>query len=44
MELVLAGRGVPVTVREAVIGELGAWPAHRTAMTSTMLPAAGRMK
>jgi transposase len=29
-ELVLAGRGIPVTAREAVIGELGAWAAHRT--------------
>ncbi|NYD77027.1 IS110 family transposase [Arthrobacter cupressi] len=29
-ELVLAGRGLPVTAREAVIGELGAWAAHRT--------------
>jgi len=29
-ELVLAGRGIPVTAREVVIGELGAWAAHRT--------------
>jgi transposase len=29
-ELVLAGHGVPVTAREAVIGELSAWAAHRT--------------
>lgn len=29
-ELVLAGRGMPVTDREAVIGELSAWAAHRT--------------
>ncbi|MDQ0820320.1 transposase [Arthrobacter sp. V4I6] len=29
-ELVLAGRGIPVTAHEAVIGELGAWAVHRT--------------
>jgi transposase len=29
-ELVISGRGVPVTERESVIGELGAWAAHRT--------------
>ena len=29
-ELVLAGRGSPVTAREQVIGELTAWSAHRT--------------
>jgi transposase len=29
-ELVLAGRGIPVTAHEVVIGELGAWAAHRT--------------
>jgi transposase len=29
-ELVLAGRGIPVAGGEAVIGELGAWAAHRT--------------
>ena len=29
-ELVLAGRGSPVTTREQVIGELTAWSAHRT--------------
>jgi transposase len=38
-ELVLAGRGIPVAAREVVIGELGAWAAHRTrrvqARTST---------
>lgn len=28
-ELVLSGRGIPVSAREAVIGELGAWTAHR---------------
>ena len=44
-ELVLSGRGLPVTAREAVIGELGAWAAHRTrrvqARTATKNPAAG---
>ena len=30
LELVLAGRGIGVADREAVIGELGAWAAHRT--------------
>lgn len=29
-ELVLSGRGIPVTAQEAVIGELGSWAAHRT--------------
>ena len=29
-ELVPAGRGIPVDAREAVIGELGGWPVHRT--------------
>lgn len=29
-ELVLSGRGNPVTARAAVIGELSAWAAHRT--------------
>lgn len=29
-DLVLAGRGIEVGDREAVIGELGAWAAHRT--------------
>ena len=29
-ELVLAGRGTPLTVREPVIGEISAWAAHRT--------------
>jgi transposase len=28
-ELVLAGRGIPVTARKVVIGELAAWAAHR---------------
>jgi len=34
-ELVLAGRGVPVTVREQRIGELAAWAAHRTRRVAT---------
>ncbi|MGI8769246.1 MAG: IS110 family transposase [Propionibacteriaceae bacterium] len=34
-ELVLAGRGVPVTVREQVIGELTAWSTHRTRRVAT---------
>jgi transposase len=34
-ELVLAGRGVPVTGREQVIGELAAWSAHRTRRVAT---------
>ena len=29
-ELLLAGRGVPVAGRDAVLGELAAWSAHRT--------------
>lgn len=29
-ELVISGRGVPITDRESEIGELGAWAAHRT--------------
>lgn len=29
-ELVLAGRGIPVTAREQVIGELTAWSTHRS--------------
>jgi transposase len=29
-ELLLAGRGVPVTTRAAVLGELAGWSAHRT--------------
>jgi transposase len=29
-ELLLAGRGVPVTPRAAVLGELASWSAHRT--------------
>lgn len=29
-ELLLAGRGIAVTAREAVLGELTAWSAHRT--------------
>lgn len=34
-DLVLAGRGVPVTARAAVIGELAAWSAHRTRRVAT---------
>jgi transposase len=34
-ELVLAGRGVPVTAREQVIGELAAWSSHRTRRVAT---------
>lgn len=34
-ELVLSGRGNPVTAREAVIGELSAWAAHRTRRVQT---------
>lgn len=34
-ELVLAGRGVPVTGRGQVIGELVAWSAHRTRRVET---------
>jgi transposase len=34
-ELVLAGRGVPVTAREQVIGELAAWSTHRTRRVAT---------
>lgn len=29
-EIVLTGRGIPITVGDAVIGELTAWSAHRT--------------
>jgi len=34
-ELVLAGRGNPVTARESVIGELAVWAAHRTRRVET---------
>ena len=34
-ELVLAGRGIAVTARENVIGELVAWSAHRTRRVQT---------
>jgi transposase len=34
-ELVLAGRGVPVTGRDLVIGELAAWSAHRARRIQT---------
>ena len=34
-ELVLTGRGTPVTAREAVIGELSAWAAHRNRRIQT---------
>jgi transposase len=34
-DLVLAGRGIPVTAREQVIGELTAWTAHRTRRVAT---------
>jgi hypothetical protein len=34
-ELVLAARGVLVTAREAAIGELGAWAAHRNRRIGT---------
>jgi transposase len=34
-ELVLAGRGIAIGDREAVIGELGAWAAHRTRRVQT---------
>lgn len=34
-ELVLAGRGIAVTARENVIGELAAWSAHRTRRVET---------
>lgn len=34
-ELVLAGRGSPVTAREQVFGELTAWSAHRTRRVET---------
>ncbi|MFE4080322.1 transposase [Paenarthrobacter sp. YIM B13468] len=34
-ELVLSGRGIPVTARESVIGELGAWAAHRNRRIGT---------
>lgn len=34
-ELVLAGRGVPVTARDQVIGELAAWSSHRTRRVAT---------
>jgi transposase len=34
-ELVLAGRGLPVTAREQVIGELSAWSTHRTRRVAT---------
>jgi transposase len=34
-ELVLAGRGTPVTARETVLGELAAWSAHRIRRVET---------
>ena len=34
-ELVLTGRGVPVTARDQVIGELVAWSTHRTRRVAT---------
>ena len=34
-ELVLAGRGVPVTAREQVLTELAAWSTHRTRRVAT---------
>jgi transposase len=34
-ELVLAGRGNPVTARDAVIGELAAWSSHRNRRVET---------
>lgn len=34
-ELVLSGRGVPVTARDGVVGELAAWSAHRTRRVET---------
>jgi transposase len=34
-ELVLAGRGVPVTAHEQLIGELTAWSTHRTRRVAT---------
>ena len=34
-ELVLAGRGIPVTAREQVIGELIAWSTHRSRRVAT---------
>ncbi len=34
-ELLLSGRGVAVTSREAVLGELAAWSAHRTRRVTT---------
>lgn len=34
-ELVLAGRGIAVTAREQVIGELAAWSTHRTRRVAT---------
>lgn len=34
-ELLLAGRGIPVGQRDAVLGELAAWSAHRTRRVAT---------
>lgn len=34
-ELVLAGRGIPVTARDQVIGELTAWSTHRSRRVAT---------
>ena len=34
-ELLLAGQGVPVTARDAVLGELAGWAAHRTRRVAT---------
>lgn len=34
-ELVLTGRGTPVTARDQVIGELSAWSSHRTRRVAT---------
>lgn len=34
-ELLLAGRGIPVGQRDAVLGELAAWSAHRTRRLAT---------
>lgn len=34
-ELLLAGRGIPITARDAVLGELAAWSAHRTRRVAT---------
>ncbi len=42
-ELVLVGRGVPVTVRAAVIGELAAWSAHRTRRVFTRTATKNRL-